>query len=384
MPAARASGTPRKRRARWSVSSARTPFSCVFVFRKRFPENAPAPGRRRPRDGGARAEVSATRPRLGTRLVVNPRVCAATRPRAGRARRPSRRRGGWRAGAASRRSTMNGLGTKTPAASGAARRATSGRRGRRSGVRPRRWTCRRRVGAWGRYRQGNSPGASSSSGMPNRPRGTRQIRHRNAHPPSPGRTGPRPRGRTREVTRRPPPQTPRLRLKPRRGAGGTCAPTPTSCPRPMENSTTCTAFLRAFGANRHPPDSRFASRVVGQSVEILDVVLTRLEHHLFLAAVAIADTRTGRITNPPRVTSRASTRRPYVADVPSPDEHPATCRARAFRLARDAFVRHPSAACPVVSDDSPEIPRPATYPRRLYSEHATAHGDTEAPRSRHV
>ena len=271
MPAARASGTPRKRRARWSMSSARTPFSCVFVFRKRFPENAPAPGRRRPRDGGARAEVSATRPRLGTRLVVNPRVCAATRPRAGRARRPSRRRGFWRAGAASRRSTMNGLGTKTPAASGAARRATSGRRGRRSGVRPRRRTCRRRVGAWGRYRQGNSPGASSSSGMPNRPPGTRQIRHRNAHPPSPGRTGLGPRGRTREVTRRPPPQTPRLRLKPRRGAGGTCAPTPTSCPRPMENSTTCTAFLRAFGAVGTPQirDLRAAScsRAVGRDPE---------------------------------------------------------------------------------------------------------------------
>ena len=113
--------------------------------------------------------------------------------------------------------------------------------------------------------------------MPNRPRGTRQIRHRNAHPPSPGRTGPRPRGRTREVTRRPPPQTPRLRLKPRRGAGGTCAPTPTSCPRPMENSTTCTAFLRAFGAVGTPQirDLRAASFRV-QSVEILDVVLTRL------------------------------------------------------------------------------------------------------------
>ena len=277
MPAARASGTPRKRRARWSVSPARMPFSCVFVFRKRFPENALAQGRRRPRDGGARAEVSATRPRRRPRLGVAPRVCAATRPRAGRARRPSRRRGGWRAGASSRRSTMNGLGTKTPAASGAARRATSGRRGRRSGVRPRHRTCRRRVGAWGRYRQGNSPGASSSPGMPNRPRGTRQIRHRNAHPPSPGRTGPRPRGRTREVTRRPPPQTPRLRLKPRRGAGGTCAPTPTSCPRPMENSTTRTAFLRAFGAVGTPQirDLRAAS-FRGQSVEILDVVLTRL------------------------------------------------------------------------------------------------------------
>ena len=231
-------------------------FSCVFGFLLfQRADDAPAPGRRRPRDGGARAEAR-PRPRRETHLVVHPRVCAATRPRAGRAQRPSRRRGGWRAGAASRsariassrRSTMNGLGTKTPAASGAARRATSGRRGRRSGVRPRHRTCRRRVGAWGRYRQGNSPGASSSPGMPNRPRGTRQIRHRNAHPPSPGRTGPRPRGRTREVTRRPPPQTPRLRLKPRRGAGGTCAPTPTSCPRPMENSTTRTAFLRAFGA----------------------------------------------------------------------------------------------------------------------------------------
>ena len=239
MPAARASGTPRKRRARWSVSPARTPFSCVFVFRKRFPENALAQGRRRPRDGGARAEVSATRPRLGMRLVVAPRVCAATRPRAGRARRPSRRRGGWRAGASSRRSTMNGLGTKTPAASGAARRATSGRRGHRSGVRPRRWTRRRPVGAWGRYRPGNSPGASSDPATPNRPRG---IRHRNDHPPTPGRTGPRPPGRTRGATRRFPPETPRLRSMPLRGARGTCAPTPSSRPRPMNGEFHATAF----------------------------------------------------------------------------------------------------------------------------------------------
>ena len=119
--AARASGTPRKRRARWSVSPVGER-RLVFRFRVcfRFPKargkragagSTSSAGRRSARGG-------APRPRREThRFVVPPRVCAATRPRAGRAQRPSRRRGGSRAGAASRsariassrRSTMNGV-----------------------------------------------------------------------------------------------------------------------------------------------------------------------------------------------------------------------------------------------------------------------------------
>jgi hypothetical protein len=240
------------------------------------------------------------------------------------------------------------LGTKTPAASGAARRATSGRRGHRSGVRPRRWTRPRPVGAWGRYRPGNSPGASSSPEMPNRPPG--MTRHRNARPPSRGRTGPRLRGRTREATRRPPPETPRLRAMPRRGARGTGAPTPPSRPRPMQKFHDEHRFSRCRHRVADSPIASFRQ----QSVGIL--VLTRLFFCLRRSGRHRRHT-TGRITSPPRVTSRASPRRPYAADAPSPDERPATTRARAFRLARDDFV-HPSAACPVESDS------PATRPSR--------------------
>ena len=171
------------------------------------------------------------------------------------------------------RGTMIGLlGTKTPAASGAARRATSGRRGHRSGVRPRRWTRPRPVGAWGRYRPGNSPGASSSPEMPNRPPG--MTRHRNARPPSRGRTRPRPRGRTREATRRLPPETPRLRAMPRRGARGTGAPTPTSRPRPMQNSTTSTAFRAVGTASQIRQSDRVVSPAVGRDPRADEVILS--------------------------------------------------------------------------------------------------------------
>ena len=249
-------------------------------------EEAPTtPGRRHPPGGGAR---EAARPSPRRRKRRRSLFCEATRPRAGRARPPSRRRGGWRDGDPSRsvsafasfrfssttcrrrtralRGTMIGLlGTKTPAASGAARRATSGTRGHRSGVRPRRWTRPRPVGAWGRYRPGNSPGASSSPEMPNRPPG--MTRHRNARPPSRGRTGPRLRGRTREATRRPPPETPRLRAMPRRGARGTGAPTPPSRPRPMQKFHDEHRFSRCRHRVADSPigPRRFASSRSGSS-----------------------------------------------------------------------------------------------------------------------
>ena len=372
-----------KRRASWWASRARTragsnphaAFYFAFAFvRGSFGEEASreeaptTPGRRHPPGGGAR---EAARPIPRRRKRRRSLFCEATRPRAGRARPPSRRRGGWRDGDPSRsvsafpsfrfssttcrrrtralRGTMIGLlGTKTPAASGAARRATSGRRGHRSGVRPRRWTRPRPVGAWGRYRPGNSPGASSSPEMPNRPPG--MTRHRNARPPSRGRTGPRLRGRTREATRRPPPETPRLRAMPRRGARGTGAPTPPSRPRPMQKFHD----EHRFSQRRHRvADSPIGvvSPAVGRHPRADEVIL------LLRRSGRHRRHTTGRITSPPRVTSRASPHRPFAVDAPSPDERAATTRTRAFRLARHDFV-HPSAACPVESDS------PATRPSR--------------------